>query len=250
MSPSRSIAVVFAPQGGMGDVGKYVVAHGLKMANVTVKPIALTSKATAEAKFDFEVDVQPQALQDELRQVFENVSPAQIVLEDPGAQHQLEQQFEGVDAVIACIGSRQPGKKFPELKSRWCKAGAEMVAAAMQATSVSRLLLLSSFGIHDDFLPMSVLKALWGAMLSTSLRAAKKDLLAMEDHITASGLDYVLVKPMGLTPEAPPTGKWKAVTARGQGGLGLSVAKSDVAQFMLSEAIEPRLHWQSVTVGS
>lgn len=65
-------------QGGMGDVGKYVVAHALKTAGVTVKPVAMTSKATAEPKFDFEVDVKPQSLQDELKAVFDDITPAQV----------------------------------------------------------------------------------------------------------------------------------------------------------------------------
>lgn len=171
------------------------------------------------------------------------------MLEDAGAQGQLEQQFAGVDAVIACVGSRQPGWKYPELKSRWCAAGAGTVSKAMQAAGVQRLILLSSFGIHDDFMPFSAIKVGWGAMLNTSLRGAKKDLYAMEDGVAASGLDYVLVRAMGLTPDQAPAGKWKVLTARGQGGLGLSISKSDVARFMLNEVLEPQYHRQPVTVG-
>lgn len=155
-----------------------------------------------------------------------------------------------MDAVVACIGSRQPGSKFPELKARWCKSGADIVSKAMAATGVQRLVLLSSFGINDDFTPFSAIKLLWSAMLNTSLRQSKKDLYAMEACVCATELDYVLVRGMGLTPEAPPTGKWKVLSARGQGRLGISIAKSDVAQFMLNEALEPSFHRQPVTVGS
>lgn len=65
-------------QGGLGDVGKYVISHALKTEGLTVKPIAMTSESTAEPKFDFEVDVHPQSLQDELKSVFDEVSPAQV----------------------------------------------------------------------------------------------------------------------------------------------------------------------------
>ena len=154
-----------------------------------------------------------------------------------------------MDAVIACVGSRQPGRTFPELKARWCKEGAEMVSSAMRTTGVQRLVLLSSFGIHDDFTPFSFIKVLWGSMLSTVLRQAKKDLHAMEDCIAASDLDYVLVRAMGLTPDEPPAGKWKVLTASGQGGIKISIAKSDVAEFMLKEALDARFHRQPVTIG-
>lgn len=43
-----------------------------------MKPIVMTSKSTAEAKFDFEVDVQPQSLQDELKAVFDGISTTQV----------------------------------------------------------------------------------------------------------------------------------------------------------------------------
>ena len=43
-----------------------------------MKPIVMTSKSTAEAKFDFEVDVKPQSLQDELKAVFDGISTTQV----------------------------------------------------------------------------------------------------------------------------------------------------------------------------
>lgn len=124
-----------------------------------------------------------------------------------------------------------------------------MIAQAMQANGVQRLVLLSSFGINDDFLPFGVINVLWGAMLNTTLRQPKKDLYAMEACVTATELDYVLVRSMGLTPEEPPAGKWKTLTGKGQGTLGLSISKSDVAQFMLNEVLQPSLHRQPVTIG-
>ena len=59
-------------------MGKYAVAHALNSKDVVVKPVALTSKATAEPKFDFEVDVQPQALQDELKAAFSDISVTKV----------------------------------------------------------------------------------------------------------------------------------------------------------------------------
>jgi hypothetical protein len=102
----------------MGDVGKYAVAHALKAPGVIVRPIAMTSRATAEPNFDIEVDVLPEELQIELKKALADIKPVQLVVEDEGTTAELEAQFDGADAVIACVGSRQPGKKYPALKSR------------------------------------------------------------------------------------------------------------------------------------
>ena len=111
MSVAHKIAVVYG-YSGMGDVGKYALKHALKAPGVTVKAIAMASRATAEPDFDADADVQPEALQLELKDALKDVETAKIVIEDNDAQSQLEAQFEGVDAVIACVGSRQSGGNF------------------------------------------------------------------------------------------------------------------------------------------
>ena len=51
-------------------MGKFAVAHALKAEGVDVKGIAMTSRATAPAKFDFYVDVTSKTSQAELKKVF------------------------------------------------------------------------------------------------------------------------------------------------------------------------------------
>lgn len=77
----------------------------------------------------------------------------QVVLEDTGAQEQLQSALAGADAVIVCIANRQPGRLYPQLKAKWGKPGMEMIGQAMQAQGVNRLVLLNSMGVYDDFLP-------------------------------------------------------------------------------------------------
>jgi NAD(P)H-binding len=151
----------------MGDVGKYAVAHALKMPGVTVKPIAMTSRASAEPNFDIDVDVKPESLRQEILAALKDMKPAKIVVEDQDARSQLEEQFEGVDAVVACVGNRQSGalwqfltKGEHALKSRWCESGARLVVDAMDAKGVKRLVLQSAFGIGDDYCPWGLGKVL------------------------------------------------------------------------------------------
>jgi len=120
--------------------------------------------------------------------------------------------------------------------ARWCALGAEKVTAAMRARGVKvpsisplrprahittpprsvlslsrsaappraqRLVALSSMGIGDDFLPLSPIKAFWACLLATLLRSTRADLSAMEDTITSSGLDFLLVRPTHSLPAAP-----------------------------------------------
>lgn len=65
-------------QGGVGDVGKFAVAHALRAANVIVKPIAMTSRATTPAKFEFQVDVEPRKHREAMQAIFEEVTPAGV----------------------------------------------------------------------------------------------------------------------------------------------------------------------------
>lgn len=53
-----------------------------------------------------------------------------------------------------------PMYKDPALQSRWCELGAKTVEDAMASKGVKRLVLLSSFGIGDDFVPFSSIKVL------------------------------------------------------------------------------------------
>eukprot|EP00168_Porphyra_purpurea_P009716 TRINITY_DN2386_c1_g1_i1.p4 TRINITY_DN2386_c1_g1~~TRINITY_DN2386_c1_g1_i1.p4 ORF type:complete len:143 (+),score=49.08 TRINITY_DN2386_c1_g1_i1:545-973(+) len=121
------------------------------------------------------------------------------------------------------------------------------------AAGVGRVVALSSMGIGDDFLPpWSPIKLLWGAMLATVYRGVRADLTAAEAVWAAAdgGLDYLLVRPMGLAPEEPPRGGGPSTSSpRGGGGLAMCVAKADVGAAMLAEALEPTLHRTAVTVG-
>ena len=78
-------------------------------------------------------------------------------------------------------------------------------------------------------------KKMWWGM--TMKKEVKADLVAMEKVVTASTLSYLLVRAVQLDPAAPP-GNLKAVRTRRDGSVRMKVAKSDVARFMVDEALE------------
>lgn len=81
-------------------------------------------------------------------------------------------------------------------------------------------------------------------------KGLKQDLQGMEDYVTASNLDYLIVKVAGLVPYAQPTGEWQLLTASGQPTPGmLNLSKSDAAQFLVNEAVAPSFHRRIVSIG-
>ena len=117
-----------------------------------------------------------------------------------------------------------------------------------------RLVVLSSFGIGDDFLPLSEVKISWWLILHTSHRNVRTDLVEMEATVTGSPttIDYALVRATGLCPlkphrEAVHVLRNSADTATIP--LGMTVNQRDLARFMLDEAIDATVHRVAVTVG-
>jgi len=119
----------------------------------------------------------------------------------------------------------------------------------MHAAGVRRLVNLSSMGIGDDYLPTSGMKIFWAAFLRLAIPSARKDLYEMEEAVTTSGLDFLQVRAMGVTPEEPPRGAWAVLERRGQGGLQMMTSKEDVAAYLLQEAVLPTRSSVSVTMG-
>jgi hypothetical protein len=93
---------------------------------------------------------------------------------------------------------------------------------------------------------------LWDFLLTVVFHAAKKDLISMETVTRSSGVDYLLVRTTALTPDQPIVGTVKVLTAKAArvNSSFFSVAKSDVALFMLGEACKPTMHSTAVTIGN
>lgn len=253
--PTTTVAIIYATQGGMGDVGKFAILQASQAQkinpNLRFRAIAMSDEELEGTDLGISVDVTDEKLKTEVAGAFDGLDVIKVNADDE--KQQLGEALEGVDVVIACLGNRQPSM------ARWCHRGARSVVSAMEANNVPRLILLSSMGIGQDFTPLRNkrfwVRWLWNGLLRTLVRSAWKDLIAMEALVTASKLDYLLVRPVGLTPEEPPVDTWHLLTSpdddmQGGGpGLSISVAKADVASFLWAEAITPTFHGRGVTIG-
>ncbi|KAA8499284.1 hypothetical protein FVE85_6869 [Porphyridium purpureum] len=270
MASNGAVAILYSTVGGFGDVGKCAVMHARRM-NARVCVVAMHSgtfkQAVPTVTGAESTDITYPELHKQVCDALGDLSPEkatdewsfnEIDVDDaPAAQKTLQDVLQkgSVQAVIACLASRQP--ELP----RWLAKGASVTCAAMNAAGVQRLVLLSSMGIGDDFMPFTGIRVLWAFLLRTLMRSVHADLLAMEAEVVENEqnkcIDYLLVRPVGITPSEPPAGKWKILRSREDGVFagyngrmgGYDISKADVAQFMLQEALTPTLHRTAVTIG-
>lgn len=223
-----------------------------QVRNVKVKAVAMAKTKVEGADFD-DIDVDIKDIADKARIVatFKGLEYVRLDVDDPSTPSKLEEVLGSADAVISCIGNRQPSM------ARWIAQGNSIMLRALSAKGIKpRFLALSSFGIGNNPLPGSMIRTLWSVMMATVLRSAKKDLEAMESSVQASGLDYLIVRPLGVDPEAKPKGNWHLIPNAAEAKLHnkssadfFSISKEDVALFMIKEALEPTMHREGIMIG-
>ncbi len=245
---TKTIAILYATKGGMGDVGKFAMtlARTDPSLSFNFRPVALSIEDSSEgADKGIEVDVEDLELKKKTEELLATMEDTilKVDISKDSAQEEIAGAIEGVDAVISCLGNRQPQME------RWCSIGTEKVIGAMKAKKVERLVSLSSFGIGTDFLKISPISVLWRTMLRTILRSARKDLVGLEKAVRESGLDFAIVRPVGLTPSEAPRGFCDQILSKEDGNLDILMSKSDAAAFMIKEALEPTIHDKEVTIG-
>ena len=134
----------------------------------------------------------------------------------------------GHDAVISALGTRGGPAVLPE--------GTRHILDAMQAAGVRRSLWVSSFGAGDSLQQMGWLSQT--LIVKGLLRKAIEEKNAQEQIIMASGGDWIIARPGGLT-DGPLTGAYR-VTGPGDKVGRPSISRADVADFMLKNLTDDR----------
>ena len=246
---TKTVAILYATKGGMGDVGKFAITlAGTDKPPLpcNIRPIALSIESSSEGTDKgLEVDVEDLQLKEKTEKLLNSMegSILKIDVSKESAEEEIGDALEGVDAVISCLGNRQPKME------RWCSLGTQKVIGAMKTNNINRLVSLSSMGIGEDLLRTTPLTLLWAFLLRTLLRSARADLYELEREVRESNMDYVLVRPVGLTPSEPPQGSCDQLLSKSDEKLEFMLSKSDAADFMLREALAPTIHGRAVTIG-
>ena len=146
----------------------------------------------------------------------------------------------GRDAVISALGPRR------RTKEPVCAPGATSIIAAMGRTDARRLVVVTASG-HvidpaDDFATRYLAKPI----LRRLLRRAFADLTATDVLVTASGLDWTILRPSRLTNGGRKPYR-TAVDHTVSGGF--SISRTDLATATLAAALDPATIGHAVAVG-
>ena len=139
----------------------------------------------------------------------------------------------GSDAVVCSLGrtSNNPDNIASE--------GTKNIIAAMKETGVKRLVVITSLGVGDskDQVPFP-----FKMLMKTVLKKAMEDKEIQEQLVRESGLDWVIVRPGGLT-DATATGSYKVGTDKSV--MAGQVSRADVADFVLQQLTDDTYLHQS-----
>lgn len=136
----------------------------------------------------------------------------------------VDETIAGADAVIISLGNTSNNPDY--IVSR----GTEVIVDAMTAAGgPGRLIVVSSLGVGEsrDQVPFA-----FKMLMNTVLKKAMEDKERQEALVKASGFDWIIVRPGGLT-NGPATGSYKSgvdvkLTAN-------QVSRADVAAFVLQQ---------------
>ncbi len=137
----------------------------------------------------------------------------------------VENALKGQEGVVSAIGA---GAKRTTLRTD----GTRNIVKAMENTGVRRLVNQSTVGIGESRNNLPFLSKY--IFLPLLLQNAITDHEGQEQCIMQSGLDWVIVRPAGLT-KGPRTGTYQHGDLSTVKGLKFRISRADVADFMLNQ---------------
>jgi putative NADH-flavin reductase len=186
--------------GSIGGTGKELIKQGLELGH------EVTAFARTPSKLD------------EFRH--ENLK---IVQGDVFNFEDVEKAVIGQDAVLSALGN-------PTLKQdNTTSEGTRNIVKAMQKHGVKRFICETSLGVGDSREQAGFFFS--KIIIPTLLKHAIADKEIQEQIIRESDLDWVIVRPGGLT-DGPKTSKYRAGLDKDISG---KISRADVAEFMLKQ---------------
>lgn len=141
----------------------------------------------------------------------------------------VDEAVAGQNAVVVSLGSQERSNRT--LRSE----GTANVIRSMEAHGVPRLVVVSAGGTGDSYeeLPLA-----FKALVRTVLRNAYIDHEKQEEHVRASKLDWVIVRPAGLTND-PSTGRYHNGPPQ-SAERGAQVSRADLADLVVQQLTDDR----------
>lgn len=145
-------------------------------------------------------------------------------------------------AAICVFGPRPP---YADI---FCEAATRTIVEAMQKLNIKRLVCQTGGMIGEYSANRTLPFRLMVAMYNRRLPIAASDRSGQETAVKRSRLDWTIAKPSRLT-NGKATGKWLAGSDV-QVSLFSSIARDDLANFLLHEALNPQFTGQAVFIRS
>lgn len=152
-------------------------------------------------------------------------------------QAEVAAAIAGHDAVVSCLGSSQGMKKSTDLQEM-----AKNIVTGMQQHNVKRIVYTASAGIHEE------LSGISGKLIMRMLKNILTDHRAASEYIEAHGLNYTIVRPMGLT-NRPLSGKYRESTTS-LPKKSRSIPRADVAHFILKALSDAQYENTSIGIST
>lgn len=159
-----------------------------------------------------------------------------VVAGDVLDQRVVDQVVAGQDVVVVSLGNT------PNNPERVVSNGTRLILQAMQQFGVPRLIAVTAIGVGDsrDNVPLA-----FKMLMKTVLRKAYEDKEIQEQLVRDSNLDWIIVRPGGLTDD-PRTGDYTVGT--GAAVKAGRVTRADVADFILTLLADDRYLGQAVGI--
>ena len=240
--PANKILCVLYSSGGIGDVGRHAVKAALEASPDSRIRVLTADPKTLLEETDWKCGCgEPHSF-----------SPAELSRLDVRAvdvtKDDLRPHLDNVEAVISALGNRQIYYGH-SVGTR----GTQNLVQAMEACQIRRLVAVTSVGLSEDWPPMEFH---WlGSLVKWMFTFTRchVDLQGVETAIhssASSSLDYLLVRPVGLSEGRRPKGEWFVQKKKGDDKVGPDMGKMDCARFVVSEVMRPTFNRQGVVVGS
>lgn len=151
-------------------------------------------------------------------------------------QAAVDATLTGADAVVCSLGHSDNNP--PDVVS----SGTANIVAGMQALNIKRLVVVTSLGVGDS---IDQVPFVFKTLMKTVLRQAMADKEVQEQLVRQSGLDWIIVRPGGLTDE-PFSGNYRAGTDKSIAAG--RVSRADVAHFVLQQVQEDQYLYQTPAI--
>ena len=143
-----------------------------------------------------------------------------IIQGDAFNSAEVSSAIAGHDAVVSCLGSSKGMRKSEELQNM-----TKNIVEGMKEHNVDRIVYTASAGVHKE------LSGIMGKLIMQLLKNALIDHRAAVEYIQDAGLNYTIVRPMGLS-DKEFTGEYREA-AEGVPAKSSSIPRADVAHFII-----------------